>query len=359
MKFSQWFSLLALLAAGILLWTLRDILIIVFAGIVLAVTLCTLVKNVRSKIRLPRLIALFSCLLGLLIFLGIVLAVIVPPFTKELQQILLQLPYAANELWNLITVGIDQISDLIYGDDPKNIWGQKPYSNILSPLPDSSIIASGLTEGIQKLLGLAGDLGNAIIRILFVFAVTIMISIQPNSYLEVSIMLVPSFYRRRARYILKECGNAISSWMVGVLISSACVAIMAGIGLSFLGIKHVMANALLAGLLNFIPNVGPTISTLFPISVALLDEPWKVLAVIGLYLIIQNIESYLITPSIMHQKVKLLPGLTLTAQFIFTVIFGPIGLLLALPLAVSLQVLLREMVIHDLLDPWKKQRLIK
>ena len=57
-----------------------------------------------------------------------------------------------------------------------------------------------------------------------------------------------------------------------------------------------------------------------------------------------------------HQ-VKLLPGLTLTAQFVFTVVFGPLGLLLALPLAVVLQVLIREVVIHDLLDPWKKKRL--
>ena len=58
----------------------------------------------------------------------------------------------------------------------------------------------------------------------------------------------------------------------------------------------------------------------------------------------------------MHHQVKLLPGLTLTAQFIFTILFGPLGLLLALPLTVVIQVLVREVVVHDLLDPWKKQR---
>ena len=147
--------------------------------------------------------------------------------------------------------------------------------------------------------------------------------------------------------------------MVGVLISSFCVAILAGIGLSILGIKLVIANAILAGMLNVIPNVGPVISTIFPISVALLDEPWKAIAVLGLYIFIQNLESYLITPSIMHHKVKLLPGLTLTAQFIFTIIFGPIGLILALPLAVVLQVLIKEIVVHDMLDTWKKLRLAK
>jgi predicted PurR-regulated permease PerM len=117
-------------------------------------------------------------------------------------------------------------------------------------------------------------------------------------------------------------------------------------------VKLVLANALLAGLLNIIPNVGPTMSTVFPMSVAVLDAPWKSIAVLGSYVVIQNIESYVITPSVMHHQVKLLPGLTLTAQFVFTLMFGPLGLLLALPLAVVLQVVIREVLIHDVLDHW-------
>ena len=92
-------------------------------------------------------------------------------------------------------------------------------------------------------------------------------------------------------------------------------------------------------------------------AVAILDAPWKAAAVLGSYILIQNLESYLITPSVMHHQVKLLPGLTLAAQFIFTVVFGPIGLLMALPLAVVFQVLIREVLIHDVLDRWKSKRL--
>ena len=140
--------------------------------------------------------------------------------------------------------------------------------------------------------------------------------------------------------------------MVGVLISSLAVSALCGIALSLLGVKLVLANALLAGLLNIIPNVGPTMSTVFPMSVAVLDAPWKSIAVLGSYVVIQNLESYVITPSVMHHQVKLLPGLTLTAQFVFTLMFGPLGLLLALPLAVVLQVVIREVLIHDVLDHW-------
>jgi predicted PurR-regulated permease PerM len=191
--------------------------------------------------------------------------------------------------------------------------------------------------------------------VLFVVAVALMVAAQPTAYREALLLLVPSFYRRRARQVLLQCGEALSAWMGGVLISSLCVGTLAAIGLSLLGVRLVAANAVLAGVLNIIPNVGPTLSTLFPMSVALLESPWKALAVLALYVVVQNLESYLITPSVMHHQLRLLPGLTLSAQFLFTVLFGPLGLVLALPLAVCLQVILREVVIHDILDRWKSK----
>ena len=177
---------------------------------------------------------------------------------------------------------------------------------------------------------------------------------RPQAYRSVGLQLIPSFYRRRGRRILDQCGAALSSWMVGVLISSLAVFVLCSIALTLLGVKLVLANALLAGLLNVIPNVGPTMSPIFPMAVALLDAPWKAAAVLGAYVVIQNIESYVITPSVMHHQVKLLPGLTLAAQFLFTLLFGPLGLLMALPLAVVLQVIIREVLIHDVLDRWKR-----
>ena len=90
--------------------------------------------------------------------------------------------------------------------------------------------------------------------------------------------------------------------------------------LSILDVKYVVSNALIAMVLNIIPNIGPVISGIFPISIALLDNFWKPLAVLGAYVIIQNIESYIIMPSIMKKKANLLPGLTLISQFGFTFI---------------------------------------
>jgi predicted PurR-regulated permease PerM len=348
LKFGQWLGLIATAAALVLLWSLRDVLIHVFAAIVLAMALCTLVGVVRQRLGCGRPIALLLTLVGLLLLAVVVSAAVVPPFVQQFQELLRQLPAAAALSVKLLRQALDQSSRMIYGKEALQ-WLQQSWT---APLADP-----GLSSGVGRLLGLAGNLGSGLVQLLFVVAVAVMIAVQPIAYREVAVLLAPSFYRRRLRQVLVHCGEALSSWMGGVLISSCCVALLAGIGLSLLGVKLVVANALLAGLLNVIPNVGPTLSTIFPMSVALLASPWKALAVLGLYVLVQHLESYVITPSVMHHQVKLLPGLTLIAQFVFTVLFGPLGLLLALPLAVSLQVVIREVLIHDVLDPWRQQRL--
>ncbi len=278
------------------------------------------------------------------------IVIIVPQFASEFQELINQIPSAIGKLWELSIDIFLNLSNIIYKDNIPNLADRSILINRLSIIPDGSTLANGVTESISKLISLAGNVGIGILQVLFIISVGLMITLQPNSYREVAILLVPSFYRRRARNILLKCGNALSNWMIGVVLSSICVAILVSIGLYLLGIKLVIANALIAGALNIIPNVGPTISTIFPLSVALLDTPWKSLAVLGLYILIQNIESYIITPSIMHKQVKLLPGLTITAQFIFTILFGPLGLLLAIPMAVVIQVFVKEIIIHDILE---------
>ena len=349
MRFGQGLGLIATAAVALLLWSLRHVVIQLFAAVVLAMALCTIVGVVRERIRCSRPLALLLSLSGLLVLVAVALAAVVPPFVEQFQQLLLQLPMAASRALGLLRGLMDVSSEMLYGQQAlewlKQSWDGGSSSN------------EALGQGLQNLLGVAGNLGGGLIQLLFVLAVALMIAVQPNAYREVAVLLAPSFYRRRLREVLLQCGAALSSWMGGVLISSLCVALLAGIGLSLLGVKLVVANALLAGLLNVIPNVGPTLSTVFPMSVALLVSPWKALAVLGLYVLVQNLESYVITPSVMQHQVKLLPGLTLAAQFLFTVLFGPLGLLLALPLAVCLQVVIREVLIHDVLDPWQRQRL--
>jgi predicted PurR-regulated permease PerM len=356
LSFPQALSLAALIAAGLILWNLRQWLLLLFAAIVLALALCSLVDALQRRFPMRRSIALLASLSGLGLLLTVLMAVLVPPFVDEFALLLQKLPQAARALLQLGLHGLDQVSEALYGVDAMPDLEQLGLQS-QSILPDTSTLASGVGSGLIGLLGLAGNLGSAGLSLLFVVAAALMVTVQPQAYRRVGILLVPSFYRRRANQILTLCGDALNSWMVGVGISSLAVFLLCGIALWLLGVKLVLANALLAGVLNVIPNVGPTMSTVFPMAVALLDAPWKAAAVLGAYVVIQNLESYVITPSVMHHQVKLLPGLTLAAQVLFTVVFGPLGLLMALPLAVVLQVLIGEVLIKDVLNRWTTLRL--
>ncbi|WP_094513138.1 AI-2E family transporter [Synechococcus sp. MW101C3] len=356
MNFGNWLGFAATIAAAALLWSLRGVVIQVFAAVVLAMAICTLVGFVQQRLRCNRSLALLVSVLGLVVVLSVAIAVLIPPFAEQFGLLLTKVPAAAALLLKMGRETLSWGGAMIYGQQDTRLDFEWLTSLLPAGGDSTAALAGGIGQGAMRLLGLAGNLGSGAVQLLFVVAVSLMVAVQPTAYREVAVLLVPSFYRRRFRRVLELCGTALSDWMVGVLISSCFVALLSGIGLWLLGVNLVVANALLAGLLNVIPNVGPTLSTIFPMSVALLDAPWKAVAVLGLYLVIQHLESYVITPSVMHHQLKLLPGLTLCAQFLFTVMFGPIGLLLALPLAVCLQVIIREVLIHDVLNPWQLQR---
>ena len=354
MTLGKWLGLLAVVAGLALLWSLREAVLLIFAGVVVAMALCTLVGAVQKRLGCSRPLAVLLSLLGVLLIVLVAGTTLIPPFVHQFGELIGKLPSAATKLVKLVQEGLEGSFRMMYGNSGEQLGWLK------SALPrfgdGQEALGDNLSAALIRLLGLAGNIGNGLIQFLFVVAVALMITTQPHAYREVALQLVPSFYRQRARTVLMQCGEALSAWMVGVLISSLCVGTMAAIGLSLLGVKQVAANAVLAGLLNIIPNIGPTLSTLFPISAALLEAPWKAVLVLILYIIIQNFESYLITPSVMHHQLKLLPGLTLSAQLLFTLMFGPLGLVLALPLAVCVQVILREVLIRDILDPWTPPR---
>ena len=179
---------------------------------------------------------------------------------------------------------------------------------------------------------------------------------QPLAYRRAFIALFPSFYRRRVDEILAECEVSLGKWFGGAILSMVVVAGLSLIGLLALQIPLALAQAILAGILNFIPNVGPTLSIILPMAIALLDEPWKAVAIFIIYLLIQQFESNFLTPYIMAQQVSLLPAITLIAQVFFTTFFGFLGLLLALPLTVVGKVWINAVLIEDILDRWKYLR---
>ncbi|PSB12245.1 AI-2E family transporter [filamentous cyanobacterium CCP2] len=191
------------------------------------------------------------------------------------------------------------------------------------------------------------------LEVILIVAIALMLLINPHPYRSGFIRIFPSFYRRRVDAILTKCHESLGQWTIGTLIEMVFIAVLSGVGLWILRVPLALAHAVLAGLLNLIPNIGPTLSAVLPITIALLDAPWKAIAVLILYIVIQNIESYWLTPTIMAKQVSLLPAVTLTAQVFFASVFGPLGLLMALPLAVVAKIWVEGVLFEDVMDRWQ------
>lgn len=339
MSLGKWIGILLFIISLFILWQIRQILMLIFAAIVIANALNILVE----KFQVSGMRRFFSVLLSLFLLLCVLVGfyfLIVPPFAEQFLQ-----------LSELVPQGIEQL----------NKWIETVEADISSGLldqyiPDINQLIQQLPPLINQLLGGGFTFFNnalgVLLNSLLVIIVTLMFLADPQAYRKSFIRLFPSFYRRRVDEILRECNEALRGWLVGILFNMAVIALLSFFGLLLLRIPLALAQATLAGILTFIPNIGPALSVIPPIAIALLDAPWKAIAVLLLYIVIQQVESSLLTPLVMAQQVSLLPAITLLAQLFFVTFFGFLGLLLALPLTVVAQVWIKEVLIKDILDAW-------
>jgi len=338
----SYFKLVVILITSLIVWTLRDFLLLIICSLVISNIVCNLCNQIQKGLKIPRSLSLFIVLTVISVIVFTIFILVLPPFIKEFNEILVDIPNGLSKINILINTNLNKFNNLLYGEQSENVIDIFSLLNNVVTIPDASTIAKAIQESFKNLINIAGNLGSGLLKLIFVLAVSLMISIEPKQYKENILLLIPKNYRNKFRNILEKCNIALANWTFSMVISSLSVGLLSLIVLSIFDVKYVVSNALIAMVLNIIPNIGPVISGIFPISVALLDNFWKPLAVLGAYVIIQNIESYIIMPSIMKKKANLLPGLTLISQFGFTFIFGPLGLILSLPLAVVIQVLIKE-----------------
>jgi len=339
---SSYFKLVVILITSLIVWTLRDFLLLIICSLVISNIVCNLCNQIQKGLKIPRLLSLFLVLTVISVIIFTIFILVLPPCIKEFNEILVDIPNGLSKINILINTNLNKFNVLLYGEQSENVIDIFSLVNNVVTIPDASTIAKAIQESFKNLVNIAGNLGSGLLKLIFVLAVSLMISIEPKQYKENILLLIPKNYRNKFRKILEKCNIALANWTFSMVISSLSVGILSLIVLSILDVKYVVSNALIAMVLNIIPNIGPVISGIFPISIALLDNFCKPLAVLGSYVIIQNIESYIIMPSIMKKKANLLPGLTLISQFGFTFIFGPLGLILSLTLAVVIQVLIKE-----------------
>jgi predicted PurR-regulated permease PerM len=354
-NFGQWLGFYAIIASIYILWQVRQAILLVFAAIVLATVLNQLSRGFQ-RLKIKRSLAVFLSVSLFVLFFTIGFLLVVPPLLNQFQELATKVPRGIERGLYRFDIWIDYLKTQVPQQYRKYLY--LVNRNITEIDINQTIIQLQLL-GNQLIGGVGVFIGTTVggvFSIVFVLILTIMLLADPQAYRQAVIRLIPSFYRDRMNQILERCELAIGRWVIGALIDMSVVTLCSLIGLWVLQLPFAFANAILAGFLNFIPNVGPVLSVIPPMAIALLYAPWKMGLVVLLYFVIQQLETAFLIPYVMAQQVALLPAITLLAQGFFLTFFGFLGLFLALPLTVVGQVLIREILIRDILDGWETQK---
>jgi predicted PurR-regulated permease PerM len=174
------------------------------------------------------------------------------------------------------------------------------------------------------------------------------IALSPHVYRGALIRLVPPESRRRADEVLVAVESTLRWWLLGRFVSMIAIGVLTWIGLLLLDVPLALVLGVIAGLLSFVPFVGPVLSAIPAVLLALTIDPSKAWHVIILYSVIQMIESYLITPVVEKKAVWLPPALTVAVEVLGGVLLGALGVIFATPLTAVAIVLVKMLYVQDL-----------
>ena len=202
---------------------------------------------------------------------------------------------------------------------------------------------------IGRGLGLIGSTFGAIANVLIVIFFAVFLAAQPREYVEGVLHLVAQRKRARMRKVLCEIGHVLQRWLVGQSLLALIVALITGIGLALLGAPFPVALGMLAGLMEFVPYIGPFVAAIPAILVGFAEGPQLALYVALLFLGVQMLESYVAAPLVQHKAVHLPPAAILFAQVLMGVIVGALGVAVATPLAAAVMVAVSMLYVEDAL----------
>lgn len=331
------FSKKALIAVGIavavislmlFVWATAWVLLLAFAGILLAVFLRGFAQMLHRVTKLPlhgsfAVVALvfFGLLGGGSYFLGAEVA-------RRVDDLSNQIPQGLNYVQNQIE---------------RYSWGQTVinYAREIK----RSLLTNGSETAGQALAAVFGGITGIVV----IFFLGLYFGADPHPYTEGIARLVPEGQRPQARDIMDSVGDTLWNWLAGMIAMMIIIALFTAIGLAAIGMPMPVTLGIIAGLCAFVPNFGPLIGSLPGLLLAAPMGPEMVLMALAVYVGVQLIESYLITPLIQHKMVKLPPAITILSQVLMGVLMGGLGVVLAVPLAAVVVVLVKEVYIKGML----------
>ncbi len=312
-----------------------DILMLVFAAVLIAIFLRGLADLINERLRISEGWAVLLVSVLLIVILAGSIALLAPSVAEQIRNLRDDLPRSIETVVTYL---------LQFG------WGRAILEH-LPKLPSIDEIFNYLTT--TSFLSSVGGFFSTTAGMITNFLITILLAIyfaaEPKTYVHGFTKLFPVEKRPRVLEVLGEIGETLRWWLIGKIGSMLVIGILTWIGLSIIGVPLALTLGLIAGLLSFIPNFGPILSAVPAILLAFVDNPVTSLYVIGLYILVQLIESNLVTPWIERQTVELPPALTIASQLMLAVLIGGLGLVLATPILAVIMVLIQMIYIEDIL----------
>ena len=346
-----------------LLWSVRSLAILVFLATLFGVAVARGVDSLE-RFRIRRGIASALIVLGTLGAIGGVLALTAPTLVEQGRQLQQEFPAAVSK----VQTWIDSKRGGLLGSLISSAAGTgTPVDSMAAVVPPGvapvapAIGASGqaatesATEAIKRRL--SEGLGSAT-KYLFSFVsntlaalaafvllifLAMYIGAEPDVYRGWMLAMVPAASRAQTRIVLAEISKVLRKWLVTQLVAMVVIGTVSYVVLLLLGVKAAFALGFIAGLLEFIPTVGPVLSAIPAVLMGFVDSPEKALAVAIAYWGIQFVENNLLIPFLMRGEMDLPPAITIVAQTLMTLVFGFLGLMVAVPLTAAVLVPLRMM----------------
>lgn len=338
-----------------LLWLAHDLLFVTFLGVLFGLAVAKGTDWLEQRFRIPRgagsaLIVL--SFVGLLVGIG---AWSAPTLRTQFGELQTALPEALNRVETWIDGHRDGfLGQLVPGapPEPAAAPAQRPPAQApesgggaLSELPKSlSGELSALTRYLFSFLSSTVSVIGGLLLILFV---ALYVGAEPRLYYKGLLHLVPRQARPRTDEVLGAIGTTLRKWLVTQLVMMVVIGVITTIGLSLLGVKAALPLGIIAGLLEFIPMLGPLLSAIPAVAMGFLDSPEKALFVALLYAGVQFLENHILVPLLMKRGVDLPPAITLVGLAVMALVFGFLGMLVAVPVLAAVMVAVKLLYVED------------
>lgn len=320
---------IAVISLLAMLWLALDVLLVGFAGILVAVMLRGLADLLSRHSFLRGGWSVLVVIVVLLSLLGAAAWFAATPVVTQLDTLTKMLPESAERMQQHLRAYdwgkwlVEQASSIDWMSRRLNLFG--------------------------KMTGALTTAFGAVVNLMIIAFLGLYLALQPHIYIDGFIRLFPVARRQRMREVLHEIGRVLQWWLAGTACSMSVIGILSGVGLWLVGVPFALALGVMAGLLSFVPYLGPIVSALPAMAVGTTHGPQYVLYVAALYVGIHIVEGYLVTPAIQQYAVSLPPALLLFAQIMLGILVGGMGVLLAAPIAAVALAAVKMLYIEDVL----------